>query len=36
VEFEAKKNNWEKMHRRMVQDLENKVEKELNHAKELV
>jgi hypothetical protein len=24
------------MHRKMVQDLENKVEKELNHAKELV
>jgi hypothetical protein len=36
VELEAKKNNWKKMHRKMVQDLENKVEKELNHAKELV
>ncbi len=24
------------MHRRMVQDLENKVEKELNHSKDLV
>jgi len=36
VEFEAKKSNWEKMHRRMVQDLESKVEKELNRTKELV
>jgi hypothetical protein len=36
VELEVKKNNWEKMHRRMVQDLENKVEKELNHSKDLV
>jgi hypothetical protein len=36
VELEVKKNNWEKMHRKMVQGLENKVEKKLNHAKELV